>query len=179
MTDEAKELTARLLTRFCGWRWVRGRSEKRHSLLWPPWNDTDGEWQPSPCYSTPEEESKNVETLTEVPPVVERYSDWHRTCCRQLPGRMERFEHGMPNLTESLDACAMLKAAIIARGLQVSVHCYGSEDGSLWIQAKIIDDENDDVTIGYYSNNVPIYSTAAEARAICMAADAIPAEVKT
>lgn len=176
MTDDAKELTARLLCRFCGWRWVRSRN-RGLCCLWPAWNDTLGEWQPSPMFNSPADEVASIETLTDAPPITQRFSDWHRTCCRQLPGRAERWEHGMPRLTESLDACAMLKAAIIARGLQVSVHCYGSEDGSLWIQAKIIDDENDDVTIGYYSNNAPIYSTAAEARAICMAADGIPTEV--
>lgn len=119
MTAEDKELVARLLVRWCAWRWMRS-AKRGLALLWPPYptEEKPGDWLPSPMFGSAEEEAYSMERLSEAPPIKERFSDWHRSCCREFPGRIES---GMPRLTESLDACAMLKAAILAKGLCLQI----------------------------------------------------------
>jgi hypothetical protein len=178
-TDELRELDARLLVRFCGWTWKRER-DRGLCMLRPP---GVGEWEPSPQWvGGPEKESDFLETLTTTPPPAERFADWETTgAVRYQRGRndIHSTEWGPPHLYRSLDACGMLKAALISKGYDVECSCRprAANDAGYWIEVSIIDPV-DEICLSHHLVHVDAYSASAEAEAICRAADGIP-EAKT
>lgn len=184
-TADARDLEARLLVRWLGWKWMRVRS-RNLCMLRPP--NEGSEWEPSPKWvGGAEREAEFLEPLTEVPGADQRFADWEASGAVRRP-KDGRAEYGMPRLSESLDACAMLKAAMLAKGIGIDVLAFPNfnairEDGmkadGIVILAKVRD-HLEDITLGVYSDIVPIYSASDEALAVCRAADAIPAgwEVK-
>lgn len=168
-----RELDARLLVRWCGWRWMRHLVHRR-CMLWPPPNAKPGEWEPTPNFESAEGEPRYVETLSSAPPMIERFSDWHKSCCRTSVGWSDHIECGMPHLSRSLDACGMLKASLVASGIDVQVHCGNAfENHGEWIMVKMVDPIAG-ATLSAARVSAEQYSTAAEALAICRAADSIP-----
>lgn len=177
MTEENKELTARLLCRFCAWRWMRDKLRDRWKLSPPfPASFGVGVWMAYPQFETRELEAERYDVLPDgdaAPDVAKRFSDWDRVC--GVEALKYQMESGMPRLTESLDACATLIKAIVAKGMRVKTDVF-IFNGS-WIEARILD--NADELISVWSGDVPEYSVQAMALAICRAADAIPVGVAT
>lgn len=170
------ELEARLLVRWLGWRWVRfSAGGNALCALWPPkpseWGND--EWEPSPRFV---DEEKRVTQLDVVPPPDERFHDWTTACTRNLPNG--RCEYGMPALSTSLDACAMLKAAVMKDGNTIETNCAdlsvaGSSHAGVSIHVEI--SPLVDFQFPTYERNesFPAYSSAAEAMAICRAIDEV------
>lgn len=162
MNTNEDRLCARLLVKFCGWKW------------WAfPWQE-DGVWQTVRSLRSPAFPDKN-------------WRDWAiRKCVQIAPAtgdepvmRNCHKSEIIPPLASSLDACAMLKSALLANGFEIETSCWPAEDHEtgercgVHVQAKIRDEEME-ITLGAHSHTVPEYSAAVEAMAICRAADAIP-----
>lgn len=172
MTPENLELCARLLVRFCGWRWMR---EKKRGLcvLMPPFPASFGVgvWMAYPQCETLEQEAEHYAAVSIVPPMDERFADWHRACGVEIS--TDRHQSGIPRLTESLDACAMLKGVLLSNGLDVETRCLKrNESGGIWLNVKIRN--QDEITLASWCDWADAYSAAAEAMAMCRAADAMP-----
>lgn len=88
---------------------------------------------------------------------------------------VDEWRVAMPPISVSLDACAVLKSALIQRRLDVISNCWsylcGHQTIGPFIEAKITN--ADDTTVGRWTEKVDAYSSASEALAICRAADAI------
>jgi hypothetical protein len=163
------ELEARLLVRWCSWRWMRNR-KKGLCLLWPPFDGS--EWEPSPGYVKQEDEDASMEQVVGVPTIEERFSDWHRACAKRVSEREVVF--GMPALSMSLDACAMLIQAVGLRGYDFEIHrqCYVGRGDGWTVDVRILrGDTHEQVA----ECDMPMgeFSAASEAMAIAMAADKV------